>query len=807
MKTSKPTRSKPRSAWKLHRLPLAVAIAMSMAAGAYAQDATTTTPTKPAASDRTKTLESVTVTAQKREENLQKVPVSIQVLGEQKLKEQHVASFQDYAALLPSVSFQSLGGGVFPGPGFIQVYMRGVASGGDGNHSGSQPSVGVYLDEQPITTIQGALDVNVYDIARIEALAGPQGTLYGASSQAGTLRIITNKPDPSGFAAGYSIEGSKIQGGGIGHVVQGFGNFPISDSAAVRLVAWSRHDAGYVDNVYGTRTFPTSGITINNSNRVENNYNTSDTNGLRAALKVDLNDNWTISPTVMTQRQTSHGSSGYEPSVGDLKLSHFYPEYAKDRWTQAALTVQGKIGNFDVVYAFSHLKRDVDSDSDYTDYGFWYDTLAGYGAYFYDNGGNLINPAQYIHAVDGYKKTTHELRFSSPSDNRFRFVGGLFWQSQGHNIGQFYRVDNLADTLEVPGFADTLWLTAQQREDKDKAIFGEFSYDLTDKLTATAGVRFFKSNNSLKGFFGYGAGFSGTTGEAACFSAEKFHGAPCVNLDKSVSESDHLGKFNLTYKIDDKKMIYATWSEGYRPGGINRKGTLPPYTSDFLTNYEFGWKTSWLNDRVTFNGAVFQENWKDFQFSFLGQNGLTEIRNAAQARIRGVETEINWAATYNLSISGGAAFYDPKLTENYCNEAPDASGNTVTNCAAPEARKGARLPLPAKAKLNLTARYTFDVGSYEAFWQATMVHVGDRTTDLRAAQSALLGNLDAYTTADLSAGFKKNNGAFDFYLKNAFDKRAQLSRFAECATLTCGFEPYTNVAQPRTFGVRFSQDF
>ena len=144
---------------------------------------------------------------------------------------------------LPSVSYQTLG------PGFAQVYMRGVASGGDGNHSGPLPSVGIYLDEQPITTIQGALDVHLYDIARVEALAGPQGTLYGASSQAGTIRIITNKPDPSGFAAGYDLEGNTVDDGGIGYVAEGFVNIPLSDSAAIRLVGWDKHDAGYIDNV------------------------------------------------------------------------------------------------------------------------------------------------------------------------------------------------------------------------------------------------------------------------------------------------------------------------------------------------------------------------------------------------------------------------------------------------------------------------------------------------------------------------------------------------------------------------------
>jgi len=142
-------------------------------------------------------LDEVIVTAQKREESLQNVPISVQALGTQKLEELKIESFDDYANLLPSVSFVNFR------PGFAQIYMRGVASAGDAdsNHSGSLPLVGTYLDEQPITTIQGALDVHLYDIARVEALAGPQGTLYGASSESGTLKIVTNKPDPAGSPA------------------------------------------------------------------------------------------------------------------------------------------------------------------------------------------------------------------------------------------------------------------------------------------------------------------------------------------------------------------------------------------------------------------------------------------------------------------------------------------------------------------------------------------------------------------------------------------------------------------------------
>lgn len=809
----------PRRA-RFRRLPLSVAVCLAMGQAAFAQEAE-----QPAApqDQEARTLETVVVTAQKRAENLQKVPISIQAIGTEQLEQQFVADFDDYAKMIPSLSYGTAGGGVFSGPGFVQVYMRGVASGGDGNHSGSQPSVGMYLDEQPITTIQGSLDIHMYDIERVEALAGPQGTLYGASSQAGTVRIITRKPDPSGFSSAYSIEASAIDGGDIGHVAEAFVNAPIRDNMAVRLVGWEKREAGYVDNVAGSRTFPTSGITVDNSpgcvasptrvcaGRAEDDYNEADVYGARAALRIDLNENWTVTPQVMGQKMRAYGSRGYDPSVGDLAVTHFYPESSDDRWVQAALTVEGRIGNFDLTYAFSHLKRDVDSESDYNDYAFWYDTLAGYGAYFYDNDGALINPSQYIQAVDGYRKRSHELRIASPADRRVRFVAGLFWQQQEHDILQRYRIDNLADSLEVGGWPDTIWLTAQERRDRDQAIFGEVSFDLTDRLTLTAGMRWFEADNSLKGFFGFGSGFSGSTGEAACFSPERFHGAPCTNLDKRVKENDSIGRLNLTWNISDTKLVYATWSEGYRPGGINRRGTIPPYSSDFLTNYEFGWKTTWGDNRLSFNGAVFRQDWEDFQFSYLGQQGLTEIRNAAQAQIDGLELELNWAATYNFTLTGGFAWYDARLTENYCGTL-DANNQPVTECSDPNwgfdrAFAGSRLPITPRFKGALTGRYVWDVADGEAYFQTSLFHQGDRTTDLREVERQLLGDLDAYTMVDLSAGFRRNNWKVDVFLNNAFDERAELARFSQCAAATCGFQPYTVVAQPRTLGVRFSQEF
>jgi outer membrane receptor protein involved in Fe transport len=197
---------------------------------------------------------------------------------------------------------------------------------------------------------------------------------------------------------------------------------------------------------------------------------------------------------------------------------------------------------------------------------------------------------------------------------------------------------------------------------------------------------------------------------------------------------------------------------------------------------------------------------------------LTEIRNANAARIEGLEMDLSWAATYNLQISGGFAWYDAKLTANYCGVLkPD--GSSETTCPAgtvdpngdvvsgPLAASGTRLPVTAKFKGNLNARYTFDFHGGEAYWQASLAHQGDRTNDLRDAQSAVFGKLGAYTLTDLSAGWRKDSWSIDVVLKNAFNTRAQLARFSECAALTCGAESYTVFAQPRTLGIRFGKEF
>ena len=407
----------------------------------------------PAFAQDSNTIETVVVTAEKREENLQRVPMAIQAFSSQKLDDLNLTTFSQYVQYMPSVNFTVGGaGGGNGGPGFDNVFMRGVNSGNDGNHSGSLPTVGIYLDEQPISTIGGTLDIPAYDISRVEVLEGPQGTLYGASSESGTIRIITNKPDPSAFEAGYSVEANTVAHGSEGYVANGFVNVPLSDKAAIRIVAWDEHDAGYIDNVPGTRTYPSSGVTINNFGIAKKNFNDVDKIGGRAALKVDLNDSWTITPSLMAEDEKSNGVFGYDPSVGYLDVQHYYPEFVHDGWYQAALTIEGKISNFDFTYAGGYMDRRVHAQSDYTDYSFWYNSLYApsvFGDYITDNSNNPVDPSQYIIEKDHFTKDSQEVRISSPKDDRLRFTAGAFYEKQTHQIFQDYKVNALGSNFWV----------------------------------------------------------------------------------------------------------------------------------------------------------------------------------------------------------------------------------------------------------------------------------------------------------------------------------------------------------------------
>ena len=777
-------------------------------------------------------LEEIVVTAQKRSQNLQDVPISIQSLGTQALEELNIKNFQDYVRVLPSVAITPpLGAGA----GFTLVYMRGIATGADGQATTSQPSVGMYLDEQSITTIQGNLDVHMYDVARVEVLSGPQGTLYGGSSQAGTIRVLTNKPELGVNDGGFGLELNQVDSDDTGYVLEGFTNMPVSDNAAVRLVGWARKDAGWVDNVLGSRTFPgvasttADDITVTNSAFAKDNYNTIDTVGGRAALRIDLNDEWTVTPTIMAQKQEGEGSWGDDLSSfvgGDNDVTHFRPEFTNDEWVQVGLTVEGKVGNFDVVYAGSYLDRDVDGSFDYSDYSYWYDTIYTTGYYsdlhfsntgartvanqFFEDAGTRIWPGARFTNNDGYKKQSHEIRISSPAENRLRGLVGFYKARHEHDFEQHWEVEGLADALlmnadEPNGnrFPDTVYLNSLDRLDKDQAIFGSLSYDITDNVEVTAGIRFFEPEVTVNGFFGFGKGFHGiwsNTGEGQCFTqADYGDDAPCQNVAKGIKESDSVGRFNVTWKIDDDKMVYATWSEGYRPGGINRRPGADNYISDFLTNYEFGWKTQWMDNRLQFNGAVFFQEWDDFQISFVGANAITQVANGPTADVNGLESQFVFAASDNLRISGAFTWLDTELKDEYC-----PGCNSDGTAWAPV---GTALPVSADFKGNLLARYNFDWKNWDAHWQTDISYEGERSSSLNVRENAVRGDVPSNTVLNFSAGIRNDDYAIEAYMSNITDEDAPRYLTSQCATGTCGTQNYGVRVRPRTIGVKFSKEF
>jgi iron complex outermembrane receptor protein len=753
------------------------------------------------------------VTAQKREENIQRVPMSIQAIGNEKAQQLNITEFQDYVKFMPSATFQMTG----EGPGSAQVYMRGVTSGANGNHSGSLPTVGTYLDEMPVTTIGGTLDVHIYDIARIEVLPGPQGTLYGASSEAGTLRILTNKPSTAGFSAGYDAQVNQVDHGGTGYNLEGFVNIPAASNVAVRLVGWDEYDAGFIDNVPGTRTFPTSGTTINNNAFVKKDFNDVHTIGGRAALKWDVNDSWTIEPSIMGQEQRTNGVFGYQPDVGFLQVQRFQPDTSKDTWGAAALSILGKIGKYDLTYAGGYFQRHIDAKNDYTDYSIFYDKAYGSGAYWQDSAGKpLSNPDQEIFGKDRFEKTSHELRIASPSGDRFRFIAGLFGQRQTHWVDQSYQIPGLAPALSVPNNPNTIWLTDEMRIDRDAAIFGEASFDVTEKLTLTAGIRGYWYKNSLEGFYGFSANYDALAGfktgmgvnNVNCLSMASYRGGPCINLNKTVSDTGETHKINATYKFDPDRLVYFTYSTGFRPGGVNRNGNLGPYQADTLDNYEIGWKTAWLDGALRVNGALYWETWNQFQYSFLGPNLLTAIENGPEADVLGLELSADWRPIDQLTLSFNGAYNDAKMKGPLCKV-------NTTPCPANsiQAPDGQRLPYTPKFKGNLTARYTFPILDWDGHAQAALVYQTEEQIGLRTVDVTTFGSIPAYGTADFAVGAVRQGLSLELFIKNAFDANDPLTRFVSCGSICAKTFPgiprgfYVVPVQPRTIGFRIGQRF
>ena len=764
----------------------------------------------------------IIVTAQRRSESVQSVPISITVLDTAKLENLQIRNFNDYMAFLPSASFTT---GSIGTPGNSSVSFRGIVTNGGLITAGSLPTVGTYLDDQPITSILGTVDIHVYDIARVEALAGPQGTLFGASSLAGTIRIITNQPDSSAAYGQIDGELNTIFGGGMGGQIEGFVNLPlVKDKVALRTVAWYTRTGGFIDNVFGSRTFPSSGITQSNENLVEDNHNPVEKVGLRAQLGIDLDDDWTITPSIIVQRTDWDGSfQSDDDNAGELKVAHFYPEYGTDEWVQLGGTISGRIADFEITYAGYYMKRNIDTQNDYSDYGYFYDLVAGSGAGVVNDAGQLIDPSQINIRDFTLSKVSQEFRVALPGTGRFRGQLGLFYQRQVQNDDESYITPNFATRLSVPGRPATVWLTRQERIDRDYAAFAQFDFDVTDKLLLTGGIRRYRFDNTLVGFFGVNTTYFGT-GVRQCLGraggggpygvgAAVVPGSPCTNLgilnsDGSISPKQSEGsgwtwRANATYKLTPDNMIYGTFSTGFRPGGINRAGTAEPFDADKLYNYEIGTKNSFFDRRLTANLTLFLQDWKDVQVSYQppGGSGVVLVGNVGKAQSKGIEGDITWRAD-GLSLSASGTFVDATLKE------PFILFGTVT------APAGARLPLTPRFKGNIVGRYEWDIGNGRSHVQLAGVYVGERDPVITTRDLAKTGKLPSYATLDAAAGYAWNGWTAELYMRNITDTRGQLSRAARCNINYCGpstanpvGQIYRIYNQPRTLGLRIGKRF
>ncbi|MGI9232455.1 MAG: TonB-dependent receptor plug domain-containing protein, partial [Woeseiaceae bacterium] len=323
----------------------ALAVAVSMAVAGHADDAK-------AQEDGANEggLEEITVTARKQEESLQDVPVSIQAFTGSDLKQAGINNFEDAVRFLPSVS--SIGGG----PGANKIIFRGVSD--NPNAFIAASSSALYIDEQPLTQFTINPEPRMVDIERVEALAGPQGTLYGDSSQSGTMRIITNKPDPSQFSASAEVMLRSGPDSSMSYDVNGMLNLPlIEDKFAIRLVGFSATDGGFVDNVLGVS--PVVGGR-DNSAFVKDDINESDYIGGRIAAKWFINDDWSATLGYIQQKSETGSYNDHDPTIGDLQVVRFFNEFRDDEWSQASLTLEGRLGNIDIVSNTSYFDREIE---------------------------------------------------------------------------------------------------------------------------------------------------------------------------------------------------------------------------------------------------------------------------------------------------------------------------------------------------------------------------------------------------------------------------------------------------------------
>ncbi|MEM1051396.1 MAG: TonB-dependent receptor [Pseudomonadota bacterium] len=846
------------------------ALAVAIVSPAAAQETE-----QPAAEERQGGVGTIVVTAQRRSEDLQDVPISVSAIGEEQLDELNIDTFEDYLDQIPSVT---AGGN---GPGQSTIYIRGLASTTPNitvaGVAGLAPNVALYLNDQPLSQPGRNLDVYAADLARIEVLSGPQGTLFGASSQAGVVRLITNKPDLSGFAAKSSAGVSFTKGGEASYQGEFMINVPVSDTFGLRGVAYLDDQGGYIDNVQGTRdltesarfrpegtvrangvpvsavragfqsTSDLSGVTFlqaDNAGLAQDNFNDTTYAGFRVSALWEVTPDWTINVSHQRQSLESDGVFFADPTLdglGDLEIERFEEDRLEDDFSNTSWTVEGRIGWLDVIYTGAYTDRESEQRADYTDYLFAGQYLPYYicdGSVTYPGAaapsGTCQAPNLFINSFSNTEVFTQELRFSTPDDWRVRFQGGAFYSdlSLEERVDFAYPGNVIAQPFgpfatnfpQTTGFfsdpgpfpAETIFRNDIRRTDEQFGIFGEASFDIVpDLLAVTLGARYYDVEVDFEGSANGSFCNSGAAQDANAFGTNisdlydgdgqfTFIGScnaalrQTFDLNDSIADIEAAGlstaqatqvfnairapdvaetsgvifKGTVTLTPTPDMLFYATYSEGFRPGFLNRPGGavgaggfVVPFEleTDEVENYEIGWKLDLADGQFRWNGSAFFVDISNLQTQIFDPSitNLFFSSNAADAEIYGIESDFVIApyATPGLTFAGAFSILDTEVTEILI----------PTN----DVILGSDLAYAPSFQGNVRARYEWDLSdALEAFIQPQMTYSASKLTDIIAINSI---RLDSYTTFDLSVGVKADQWSFEVFGENLSDERAEIS--------------------------------
>jgi len=811
----------------------------------------------------------IVVTAQRRSESSQDVPIALQALTGETLKQLNVTTFEDYVKYLPNVTFA--GGG----PGQNNIYMRGLATSTNAIQGsgavGSFPNVAVYLDEQSGQLPGRNLDIYAADLERIEVLEGPQGTLFGAGAQAGVVRYITNKPKLNVTEGAVNAGYAATAGGDPSSNVDAMINLPlIPDTLAIRGVVYNESRGGYINNIPGTfaRSASDQGVVsyfggvvppnsgpLSNSSLVANAINPVVYKGLRVSALWQINDDWNALITQSYQQINAEGVfweesyDGLGKTLPDLSVQLYNPSYNHDKFEDTQLTISGRVNDLRLVYTGGYLDRNATSQADYTNYsrGTYADYYqCNYPGYPFVGGkatagstGYCYSPSSYWQDHQNSTHQSHELRVSTPDDGRIRALGGLFYEN--YDIHEqtdwfFSTSPNFVQVAPPTGATSSnpnvrpvgdSFFDDITRGYKQKAVFGSVDFDVIPKaLTVTLGSRYYRIEDFERG---------SDVGSFGCEIDGPYDGGvptyPCGipqsngnNLDARGLDATYKGfksRGNITGHVTDDVMIYYTWSQGFRPGGFNRAQSVikassplygvftPPlsYGPDTLTNNEIGWKTEWLGHRLQWNGAAYQEDWKNTQISIFdpGVTGnLTFSTNGPNYRVRGVETSLIARVTQGITVTTAAAWNSSEEVKTLSLRNP-ATGAPI-DIENPFGALGSPLAQSPPFQGNVRIRDEIPIGEYSTFWQIGASHQGGSYASTNQLTQTLQGQTTAFydpgfTTYEASAGVGTGAWSVQAYGENLGNTRGVLfssySQWVKADTID----------RPRTVGVRFSYKF